>query len=129
MNERRKATRKRSFLKGTVYYNHRHSSMECTIRDLSDYGGRLQFPTPVTLPDSLELDIAARDRTLRATVRWRKGDEVGISFDEKEIGSMPELAGPGDVAQRVAALEREMTKLHRVVLDLRTDLRRLRGDD
>lgn len=129
MNERRKVPRKRSFLKGTVYYNHRHSSIECTIRDMSDYGARLQFPAPVTLPDALELDIAARDRTLRTTVRWRRGDEVGISFDEKEVGGMPELAGPGDITQRVAALEREMTKLHRIVLDLRTDLRRLRGDD
>jgi hypothetical protein len=29
----------------------------------------------------------------------------------------------------VASLEREMTKLHRLVSDLRTDLRRYRGDD
>jgi hypothetical protein len=129
LDERRKAPRKKSFLKGTVYYNHRHSSIECTIRDFSDYGARLQFPSPVTLPDPVELEIPARDQILRANVRWRKDDEVGVSFEENEADKPAELAGAGDVSQRVAALEREMTKLHKLVMDLRTDLRSLRGDD
>ena len=129
MDERRKAPRKKSFLKGTVYYNHRHSSIECTIRDFSDYGARLQFPSPVTLPDPVELEIPARDLTLRAHVRWRKDDEVGVSFEENEAAGPTELAGAGDLSQRVATLEREMTKLHRLVLDLRTDMRQIRGDD
>ena len=129
MDERRKAPRKKSFLKGTVYYNHRHSSIECTIRDFSDYGARLQFPSPVTLPDPVELEIPTREQTLRAHVRWRKDDEVGVSFEEHSPESPTELAGTGDISQRVAALEREMTKLHRLVSDLRTDLRRYRGDD
>jgi hypothetical protein len=129
MDERRKAPRKKSFLKGTVYYNHRHSSIECTIRDFSDYGARLQFLSPVTLPDPVELEIPTREQTLRAHVRWRKDDEVGVSFEEHNPDSPTELAGTGDISQRVAALEREMTKLHRLVSDLRTDLRRYRGDD
>lgn len=129
MDERRKAPRKKSFLKGTVYYNHRHSSIECTIRDFSDYGARLQFPSPVTLPDPVELEIPAREQTLKAHVRWRKDDEVGVSFEEANSDSPTELAGTGDISQRVAALEREMTKLHRLVLDLRTDMRQIRGDD
>jgi hypothetical protein len=129
MDERRKAPRKKSFLKGTVYYNHRHSSIECTIRDFSEYGARLQFPSPVTLPDPVELEIPTREQTLRAHVRWRKDDEVGVSFEEHSPVCPTELAGTGDISQRVAALEREMTKLHRLVSDLRTDLRRYRGDD
>jgi hypothetical protein len=129
MDERRKATRKKSFLKGTVYYNHRHSSIECTIRDLSDYGARLEFPSPVTLPDPLELEIPMREQTLQARVRWRKNDEVGVSFDEADSEGTTELAGGGEISQRVAALEREMTKLHRIVMDLRSDIRKTRGDD
>jgi hypothetical protein len=129
MDERRKAPRKKSFLKGTVYYNHRLSSVECTIRDLSDYGARLQFPAPVTLPDPVELEIPTRDQTLQAHVRWRKDDEVGVSFDDSESANPTELAGSGDISQRVAALERELTKLHRLVADIRSDLRHIRGDD
>lgn len=127
--ERRRWPRKRTFLKGTVYYNHRLSSVECTIRDFSDYGARLQFAAPVTLPDTVELEIPSRDQSVRAHVRWRKGDEVGVSLDEAYAEGGPEMVGAGDVSQRVAALEREMTRLHKIVMDLRMDFRRLRGDD
>jgi PilZ domain len=129
LDERRKTTRKRSFLKGTVYYNHRHSSIECTIRDFSEYGARLQFASPVTLPDPVELEIPTRDQTLQANVRWRKDDEVGVSFDQSESENPTELAGSGDLSQRVASLEREMTKMHKLIMDLRTDMRQIRGDD
>ena len=127
--ERRKWPRKKTFLKGTVYYNHRLSSVECTIRDFTDYGARLQFTAPVSLPDVVELDIPSRDQSVRAHIRWRKDDEVGVGLDESYAEGGPELVGTGDVSQRVAALEREMTKLQKLVMDLRTDLRRLRGDD
>jgi len=127
--ERRKWPRKKSFLKGTVFYNHRHSSIECTIRDFTDYGCRLQFVAPVTLPESVELEIPAREQILTAHIRWRKDDEVGVSLDEAYAQGGPELVGAGDVSQRVAALEREMTKLQRLVMDLRADLRHIRGDN
>jgi hypothetical protein len=129
MPERRKEPRKRSFLKGTVYFNHRRSSIECTIRDFSDYGARLQFPAPVTLPDAIELEIPARDKLLQAQIRWRRDDEVGVSLDETYRDGGPEMAGSGEISQRVAALEREVTKLHRLVIDLRNDMRSIRGED
>jgi hypothetical protein len=127
--ERRKWPRKKSFLKGTVFYNHRHSSIECTIRDFTEYGARLQFASPVTLPDTVELEIPSREQTLNVHIRWRKDDEVGVSLDEAYAQGGPELVGAGDVSQRVAALEREMTKLQRLVMDLRADFRHIRGDD
>jgi hypothetical protein len=129
MQERRKWPRKKTFLKGTVYFNHRLSSLECTIRDFTDYGARLQFAAPVSLPDALELDIPSRDQSLKVAVRWRKDNEVGVSLDETYAESSPELAGGGDLSQRVAALEREMTKMHKLVNDLRADFRHIRGDD
>lgn len=127
--ERRRAPRKRTFLKGTVYYNHRLSSVQCTIRDFTDYGARLQFAAPISLPDAIELEIPSREQSLKAAVRWRKDNEVGVSLDEAYAEGGPELVGGGDLSQRVAALEREMTKLHKLVNDLRADLRHVRGDD
>jgi hypothetical protein len=52
-----------------------------------------------------------------------------VSFDEADSEGTTELAGGGEISQRVAALEREMTKLHRIVMDLRSDMRKTRGDD
>jgi hypothetical protein len=126
MQERRIAPRKRSFLKGTVYFNNRLSSIDCLVRDFSETGARLEFGTVVSVPDSLELHIPARDQTLKAQVRWRREEEIGVSFgDTASEGS----AKAGDLAQRVAALEHDLVKLQRIVLDLRADIRQLRGDD
>lgn len=127
--ERRRWPRKRSFLKGTVFYNHRHSSVECTVRDFTDYGCRLEFAAPVTLPDSVELEIPSREQTLVAHIRWRKDNEIGVSLDEAYAQGGPELVGAGDLAQRVASLEREVTRLHKLVMDLRADIRHMRGDN
>lgn len=127
--ERRRSARKKTFLKGKVYYNHRLSSLDCTIRDFSDYGARLQFAAPVSLPDAVELEVPSREQTLKAHIRWRRDDEVGVSLDETYAEGGPELVGGGELSQRVAALEREMTKLHKLVNDLRADLRHIRGDD
>ena len=127
--ERRKWPRKKSFLKGKVFYNHRHSSIECTVRDFTDYGCRLQFASPISLPDTVELEIPAREQTLTAHIRWRKDDEIGVSLEEAYAQGGPELVGAGDLSQRVASLEREVTKLHRLVMDLRADLRHIRGDN
>lgn len=128
MQERRTSPRKRSFLKGTVYYNNRLSSTECLVRDLSEHGAKLQFSAPVTLPDTVELYIPVRDQTFHAEVRWHAGDEVGLSFGT-EPPAVDGTAPSGDLAQRVAALEREVSKLHRQVLDIRTEFKRLRGED
>ena len=127
MNERRIAPRKRSFLKGTVYFNNRLSSIDCVVRDFSDGGARLEFTAMVTLPDSIELYIPTRDQTLPAQVRWRKDAEVGVGFDSAT--SSTERSGSGDLEQRVKQLEQDLAKLQRTVVELRNELRHVRGDD
>lgn len=126
MDERRTAPRKRSFLKGTVYFNNRHSSLDCVIRDFSEDGARLEFAAPVSLPDVVELYIPTREQTLRAEVRWRSDAEVGVSFDAPRAAA--DRSSSGDLGKRVEALEHEMEKLRRLVLDLRADLRSMRGE-
>ncbi|MCC6946365.1 MAG: PilZ domain-containing protein [Bradyrhizobiaceae bacterium] len=129
MQERRNSSRKRSFLKGVVYYNNHLSSAECLIRDLSEHGARVQFGSVIGLPDTVELHIPARDQIIICQVRWRKGDEVGLAF-QAQATSTGEAVGPvGDINTRVAALEDEVTRLHRQIAELRREMKRLRGED
>ena len=126
MNERRIATRKKSFLKGMVYFNNRRSSLDCLIRDYSNTGARLEFAGPATLPEVVELHIPARDDTLRCQVRRVQGNEVGVSFENE----LAEHAGAsGDLGKRVEVLELELAKLQREFRDFRADLRHKRGED
>lgn len=129
MDERRSSPRKRSFLKGTVYFNNRQSSVDCVIRDLSDDGARLEFGSIVSLPDTVELSVPARGQTHRAEIRWRTDQEIGVCFND---GAAPARAaqsgGGGDLERRVYTLEQEVERLHRQFVQLRTEFNRRRGE-
>jgi PilZ domain len=120
MSERRGSRRTKSFLRGFVYVSRKHGALSCLIRDLSDKGARIIFSDTVTLPDAFDLYIPQRDQTLRAKVRWRHGDEVGLAF------VVPEQSQSGDgklseteVVQRVAMLEAEIASLRSVLKRLK----------
>ena len=123
MAERRRSVRKKSFLRGCVYFNKRRSAIDCLIRDISDQGARIIFSGTTNFPDVVELYISHKEQTVRAHVQWRRGDEVGLAFPE---GAAAPLAGPqpqfGDLAQRVAELEAEMAGLRLTLKQLKREL-------
>ncbi len=110
----RAALRTRTFFKGIVYYNNRHASIECTIRDLSDTGARIVFSTLVTVPDNVELHIPQKQMTLHARVRRRDGYEIGVSFEDQRSDE-PRRAIDGDMAERVTKIENELVAMKRLL--------------
>jgi hypothetical protein len=118
--ERRRVARQKSFLRGMVYFNDRRSVLDCLVRDISPYGARLIFSDAVGTPDALDLHIPQKEQTLRAHVIWRHGREVGVAFAEiLEVD--PRAEGGGDLADRVAKLEAEVTALKRLLKKLKAD--------
>ena len=71
MSEHRKETRQRVFLKGRIVFNNGSSSFDCLVRDMSSSGARLVMSDATTLPEAFDLYIPQKDRTYRATLRWR----------------------------------------------------------
>ncbi len=69
MPERRISSRQKSFLQGRIYYNHRRSSVDCLVRDVSDTGAKLVFGEPVSVPDVIELYLSNKDEVRRAKVQ------------------------------------------------------------
>jgi hypothetical protein len=128
MSERRNISRKKSFLKGTVYFNNRLSSLACVVRDFSDTGARLEFAAVATVPDNVELYVPARDQTLRCEVRWRRGNEIGVNF-ETDGAAEGSVTASTDLAKRLQSLEQEVAKLQRQFQEFRADLRHKRGED
>jgi hypothetical protein len=92
MAERRRSVRKKSFLRGCVYFNKRRSAIDCLIRDISDQGARIIFSGAVNVPDVVDLYIPQKEQTIRARVQWRRGDEVGLAFREAEVPGEPAIA-------------------------------------
>jgi hypothetical protein len=121
MRERRIAARQRSFLQGRVYFNNRRSSIDCLVRDISGTGAKLVFSSTITIPDVVELWLSNKEEVRRARVQWRRGDEVGVTFDDPgtlDPGMSPDLFG------RVHKLERECASLKRAVTELRAEMRK-----
>ena len=117
--ERRRVTRQKSFLRGLIYFNDRRSVLDCLVRDISPYGARLIFSDAVGTPDVLDLHIPQKEQTLRTHVIWRHGREVGVAF--AEILEVDPRAEGGDLADRVAKLEAEVTALKRLLKKLKAD--------
>jgi hypothetical protein len=53
----------------------------CAVRDFSVNGARLQVG--VELPEIFNLAVAGHEGDLRAEFKWRKGEDVGVVFQEQ----------------------------------------------
>ena len=121
MSERRSSRRTKSFLRGFVYVSREQGALSCLIRDLSDKGARIIFSDSVTLPHMFDLYIPQRDQTLRAKVRWRHKDEIGLAFVTAGKSTGDDKLSESDVTQRVAMLEAEIDALRGVLKKLKRE--------
>ncbi|AWN55880.1 PilZ domain-containing protein [Methylobacterium sp. 17Sr1-1] len=116
MSELRRETRLRTFLKGRIVFNNGNSTMDCLVRDLSASGARLVLSQTATLPDGFDLIIPAKDRTHKATLRWRRADSIGVTFAEEAAhpaaASAPDTT-PAMLLTRIRELEAENASLRR----------------
>ena len=130
MTERRSASRQKSFLQGRIIFNNRRTSVDCLIRDISEHGAKLKFPSLIATPDVLELYIPVKDQTYQAKVEWRNADEIGVCFDSDE--DAPPLApgaATGDSTARILKLEHDVASLQRKFNELQATLRQKQGAD
>jgi len=123
MGERRDAGRRKSFLRGLVYFDNKHGALSCLVRDLSDKGARIIFSENVTVPETFDLHILQKNQTLRAKVTWRRGDEIGLGFAGAKAGAAAAEAKPD-----AAALAKRVTELEGEIASLRKLLKRMKGD-
>jgi hypothetical protein len=122
MIERRALVRHKTFIKGRIYFNNRLSSLDCIVRDVSERGARLQVPESVAVPDAFELFLPNKDEHYRAQARWRRGDQIGVSWAADSSSKQKAESGAESehsLAERVARLEQEVAALQRRFDNLR----------
>ena len=119
MGERRGTRRQKSFLRGFVYFDKRRGVMSCLVRDLSDDGARIIFSQSVTIPETVNLHIPQRDKTFRAKVTWRRGDEIGLAL--MGVEEVAANSQERELIQRVAQLEAEIIALKRTIKQLKRE--------
>ncbi|MEJ1159845.1 PilZ domain-containing protein [Prosthecomicrobium sp. N25] len=90
--ERRQQPRRRTLKGGQVVFNNRHSTVDCTVRNISEGGALVVFPHQITVPDTFELNL--QDGTVRACRQvWRAGAAIGVAFVSAERGLELRLDG------------------------------------
>ncbi|HEX2724581.1 MAG TPA: PilZ domain-containing protein [Beijerinckiaceae bacterium] len=80
MSEKRSARRWPTCLKGQVRAEDGRV-LDCLIRDFSATGARLELSGATELPASFKLYFPLKQATFPAHVRWRRDNELGLSFE------------------------------------------------
>jgi hypothetical protein len=120
--EARNAFRVRSFLRGEIYIGSSGMKTECTIRDISETGARIQVSGAISIPDQFELFIPQRNRREKARMIWRNGEEAGLVFVAQAANAENKATTPvaaPDMTQRVQSLEDEIARLRSQLATMR----------
>ena len=78
--DKRKSARKRSFLRGKIAYDNGAHSFDCTIRDLSNTGARIDLPAGQIVPKHFVLIDMRNANAYDGELKWRTGSQIGVSF-------------------------------------------------
>jgi hypothetical protein len=81
MGNKRSSPRQRVLKSGKIVFANGSFSIDCTIRNISETGARLQVPTTVSIPDKFTLVDAHAGTRHEVRVAWRKKDQIGVRFD------------------------------------------------
>jgi hypothetical protein len=117
--EHRQSARVRSFLRGEIIHSNGSSRTECTIRDLSDGGARIEAPPSVTVPEFFDLLIPQKGVKQRARIVWRHGLDLGLTFAMETSAHAP-VEGPMDVKIRMLELESEVARLRTQLMEMKS---------
>jgi len=104
-----------------VIFANGNSSMDCVIRDISATGAKLELSSAVTIPDRFDLFIPQKNQTLRATIKWRRANEVGVVFETEQHAPAPPGAEK-DLPERVVELEAEIAALKQALAEMKRDI-------
>ncbi len=119
MQERRRATRQKSFLRGSIQFNQGRNSTDCLIRDITTFGARLVCSDSITTPDVIDVYVPQKEQTFRAHVIWRHGQEMGVAFAQAATSATANHPHDLDLAARVERLESELAAMKRMLKRLR----------
>ena len=123
MAERRAAARLRSLLRGRIVFNNGNSTLDCTVREISSDGARLEVSEVVTIPDRFDLFIPQKGETSHAVIVWRRENSIGVTFERGEV--QIELGTSADTLARLRLLEADIVELRRLVAGLQAEVRQL----
>jgi hypothetical protein len=78
--ELRKATRRKVSVNGFIRPDGGFAVRPCTIIDLSDTGVQISVDAPQSVPSTFTFMTSRTGKGRRASVKWRRGSQIGAEF-------------------------------------------------
>lgn len=114
MQERRSRHRAKSYLSGEIAFNHRQSTMGCTVRNLSEDGAKLDLPSAVAVPGRFDLTIRHKGESRVAQIIWRTHCAIGVYLEKQWQGTVHSI----EAARRLRDMQAERERLRQRVAQL-----------
>lgn len=78
VSENRSAQRHKTLKGARIVFNAGRSTIDCTVRNLSESGAKLDVTSVVGIPNSFDLQLGEQLRPCR--VAWRSLKQLGVEF-------------------------------------------------
>jgi hypothetical protein len=118
--EQRHSRRRSTLKRGKIIFNNSHCVVECTVRDLSEEGARLELPCHLDLPEVVMLNIPggpSRD----CEIVWSSNTELGVRFlgatHQRETGCVR-----APLLRRVQLIQSQLDIIQSHLNELRGDI-------
>ena len=121
MAEARGDERVRSFLRARILFNNNSSTIECTIKNISSSGAKIELSSGLSVPNEFDLDVPQKGRVYRARLMWRDSASLGVRFVDRPTDHA--LPDPD-----ISRLERENRQLKATIANLTKRLENLGQD-
>ena len=83
-SEHRGVQRHRTLKGGRIVFNDGRSTIDCTVRNLSEAGAKLDVSSVVGVPERFDLAIGEEMR--RCRIAWRTSAQIGVEFLDGDGG-------------------------------------------
>ncbi|MGI9379126.1 MAG: PilZ domain-containing protein [Methyloligellaceae bacterium] len=78
MSEERKWCRYRTLKSAKIIRKNENLSLDCTLRNRSEFGAQIALESPVAIPNEMELLVESDELSAACTVVWQDGNRVGL---------------------------------------------------
>jgi len=128
MPELRRTERIKSFLRAQILFNHRMTTVDCLIKNISAGGAKIDVDQTASIPAEFEIYIPQKNKTHKARMIWRDAHAIGVEFMAAESQGITDETQPDIQGLRLRALEMQNSELKIRVRELSKRLEDLGQD-
>lgn len=117
MSEQKPTPRGRTFLAGKIISNYGQSTIDCTVRRISDTGAEIEVESVLGVPEHFHLLIPGEGEPQPCRRSWQSEKRIGLVFETVETADADAEAGSGEVRSADQIVRTQMLAL-RAALDV-----------